>query len=125
MTTYIYIAVVVVGLLGYIGWQKYDYSQLEHEYRTVIAEKQKAQASLKLSEDFNKIQIQKYDELLENYKTLQKKPIITKTKYVEVKDCKVQFSRVDTNVTTAVGIPLFLGNIGRLPVKTETENNEK
>lgn len=113
MQKYIYIAIVFLALIGYIGWLKYDYSQLEHSYRDLAAENAKNKSSLKLSEEFNSIQKQKFEQTLENLEKLQQPETITKKEFVVVDTCKVEINSVDTNPKTATGIPLFLGNIGK------------
>ena len=119
MQKYIAIAFTITTMLGYIGWLKYDNTQLQATISSLEAKNKGLETSLNIQVDLNKIQDQKNRELINNIKELENKPIKTETKYITVKDCKIQISKVDTNTTSAKGIPLFLGNIGKTQITNQ------
>ena len=119
MQKYIIIAFVITAMLGYIGWLKYDNVKLQTTISSLESKNKGLETSLNIQINLNKIQDQKNQELVNNIKELENKPVKIETKYVTVKDCKVQISKVDTNITTAKGIPLFLGNIGKTQISSQ------
>lgn len=119
MQKYVAIAFIIVAMLGYIGWLKYDNAQLQTTISSLEAKNKGLETSLNIQVNLNKIQDEKNRELVNNIKELENKPIKTETKYIAVKDCKVQISEVDTNITSAKGIPLFLGNIGKIQISNQ------
>lgn len=119
MQKYVAIAFIIVAMLGYIGWLKYDNAQLQTTISSLEAKNKGLETSLNIQVNLNKIQDQKNQELVNNIKELENKPIKTETKYIAVKDCKVQISKADTNITSAKGIPLFLGNIGKTQISSQ------
>ena len=119
MQKYIIIAFVITAMLGYIGWLKYDNIKLQTTISSLESKNKGLETSLNIQINLNKIQDQKNQELVNNIKELENKPVKIETKYVTVKDCRVQISKVDTNITTAKGIPLFLGNIGKTQISSQ------
>lgn len=119
MQKYVVIALIIAIMTAYIGMLKYDNIKLQTTISSLEAKNKTLESNLKIQVSLNNIQDQKNQELVNNIKELENKPVKIETKYVVVKDCKVQISKVDTNITTAKGVPLFLGNIGKTQISSQ------
>ena len=86
MQKYIIIAFVITTMLGYIGWLKYDNIKLQTTISSLESKNKGLETSLNIQINLNKIQDQKNQELVNNIKELENKPVKIETKYVTVKD---------------------------------------
>lgn len=113
MQKYLILTIIFLAMLCYIGYLKYDNKILENQIIDLKASNKQYQLDLNIQKSIAAIIENKNEEMIKNIKELEQKAIILDTKQVDVKNCKVEVSSLDTNKTTARGVPLFLGNIGR------------
>lgn len=113
MNQYLIIGIAFSAIVTYIVYLKYDNKILEEQLTEVKSMYEKSQTGLQLQKELTESIKKKNEKMVKDILELEKEAVALNAKKVKVENCNVDIINVDTNASTAKGIPLFLGNIGK------------